>query len=101
LRGVLYEALRVIRRGGIMLREGVDFPCRVCARGVCKPLQSGGQKKLFKVLAVDPDMLPSHAQHLTQSGLHAHIYRCDFCQNLEFFHFPPNQPPPGWLPAKD
>ena len=52
-------------------------------------------------LAVPPtDFLPSHAQHVFEQALTVRIFRCDFCHNLELFHFPPEQPPQGWIRSK-
>jgi hypothetical protein len=44
LRGVLHDACRTVRRGGVILREGEPYPCRVCARGDCRPLYAHEKK---------------------------------------------------------
>jgi serine/threonine protein kinase len=97
LRGVLHESLRMVREGGVLLRDGESYPCRVCARGKCSVLV-GTDGRPERRLSGPPAQGRYTADQLHELGLTVRLYRCNFCHHVDIFHFEQGNRPPGWAP---
>jgi len=102
LYGLLYEELRTLSRGGVVLREDEPYPCRICAKGICVPLErpempgwslpfGDGDRELY---VKDPHRV------FHKYGITLRVYRCNYCHHFDFFSLDEADAPRGWLPAR-
>jgi len=76
--------LRVMRRGGQMLREGVPRPCRVCGQGFYQPAGGTSGQVLGLATYVDIQGTPP-GRRQDGGGLYAGFFVCDSCGNMQLF----------------
>ena len=96
LLGSMSEALRVLQRGGVMLREAGTFPCRICVRGQYQMLPTGeGETRLLPMTAWKGTSGTYPAPNFA-GALPIRVARCNACGHLELFECPNGELPEAW-----
>jgi serine/threonine protein kinase len=75
--------LRIVERGGQLLKEGVPRPCRMCGQGHYRPEGAGGEKP-------DPTIAIQLTRYVNNVSGHVGVIRfqpfiCDACGHAELF----------------
>jgi hypothetical protein len=96
---VLIEAeLSKLKRNSQQLKEGVPWPCRVCAIGNYE--QMPGDRVIFVRHTGEVGQL-GPLQGAQQAAFQTvRVFFCENCGHIEFFRFNDGQQPKGWLPSK-
>jgi hypothetical protein len=74
--------LRVMRRGGQMLRDGVPRPCRICGQGFYQVPGGTTQALGLPIMFGVPGGSGSWRH---EGALYARFLTCDYCGNVELF----------------
>ncbi len=95
---VLSEALYMVRRGGVMLRERAGYlPCRVCARGQYVFLSTAeGAARLLPLAAWKQPAATYQPSDLFPNALTVRVARCTRCGHLEMFECHNGVLPEAW-----